>query len=90
MTQAVDTLQIDATEFPVPSNEDHDKGPPTPAAIPTSEPTATPTREPHATDQPSPSDVPSPTDQPSPSDSPSPSNAAAEAARRPPSRGRGP
>jgi penicillin-binding protein 1A len=90
MTQAVDTLQIDATEFPVPSNEDQDKGPPTPAAIPTSEPTATPTREPHATDQPSPSDVPSPTDQPSPSDSPSPSNAAAEAARRPPSRGRGP
>jgi membrane peptidoglycan carboxypeptidase len=87
MAEAVDTLQIDATEFPVPSNEGHDKGAPTPAPSPTPSPTATPTREPHATDQPSPSL--SPTGQPSPSDSPSPTNAAAEAARRP-QRSRGP
>jgi penicillin-binding protein 1A len=89
MTEAVDTLQIDATEFPVPSNEGHDKGPETPAPIPAPSPTAPPTREPHATDQPSPSDSPNPTDQPSPTDTPSPTAAAEDTARRSP-RSRGP
>ncbi len=80
MAQAVDTLQLDATEFPVPSYQGHDKGPPTtvPSPVPPSSPTVAPSHRP------------SPTVEPSPTDSPTPSGSPAAAARGHPPRGRGP
>jgi penicillin-binding protein 1A len=78
MLQAVEALGIEPTEFPVPDESGHDKGPetPAPAAPPAEAPSATdepsPTEDPGPTDEPSPSEEPPPTDEPSPTEEPSP------------------